>query len=84
MEVMTAMKEGKKNSEIKEGTVPVTFRFNEKTSTILNRVYLVELIAKSSNPFLTHDSAVRALLEEHYGKPFDQLWSEYEARTRKQ
>lgn len=66
-----------------EDEVPLTMRFDEKTSIVLNKVFLVDLISKSSNPFLNHDSAVRALLEEHYGKSVDELYTEFESKKKR-
>jgi hypothetical protein len=65
-----------------DGGVPLTFRLNEQTALVLTKMYLVELITKRSDPFLNHDSAIRTLLEEHYGKPFDQLVKEFQEKQK--
>lgn len=70
----------KKKAPIEDTDIPLTFRFSKPTSLILNKMFLVDLISKRADPFLNHDSAVRVLLEEHYGKPFEQIIKEFEER----
>lgn len=61
--------------------LPLTFRVTEQESLGL-KMYLLDLIAERKDPFLSHRDAIRALLEEHYRKPLDQLVKEFQEKQK--